>query len=133
MTSAYATAAGAAQSTTPTSTLIWVVVLVAVVCVVVVVGVTYYWNRPIMTGVLEVRLRSGETHSVRLHNKRSVKAKVGDGTVTVRGHRDGTDAKMEVSWARQAAPQSAVLSRGGSVAINSVRFQHDNSDRRYLV
>ena len=104
----------------------WVVVLVLAVGAVVITGIRYYWARPIMTGVVQVRFPAGETVPVHLTNRRVVTQAAGPGTVTVRGLRAGTESKMRLAWSDGSFADTNVMSRGGSVTMRSVVFRHQD-------
>ncbi|WP_250030731.1 hypothetical protein [Paractinoplanes maris] len=102
----------------------WLAVLVVAVAVVVVTGTRFYWARPTMTGVVQVRFPAGDTVPVHLAGRRAVKRRAGPGTVTVHGLREGTEPKMRVSWTDRGSQDSYVVSRGGSVTMRSIEFRH---------
>lgn len=102
----------------------WVFVLVLAVCAVVVAGVLFYWARPIMTGVVQVRFPAGDTVAVPLNNRRALRQAAGSGTVSVRGLREGTEAKMQVTWTDNGIEDTNIVSRGSSVTMRSVVFRH---------
>ncbi|GIE84389.1 vWA domain-containing protein [Actinoplanes regularis] len=103
----------------------WLVLLVLAVVAAVWPLVRYHRARPLMSGDLDIKLRDGQTTTVTLHNRRTVRKAVGDGTLHLRGVREDGTAKMAVTWT-PAIGSAAVktLSAGKRVILGSVDVRH---------
>ncbi|MEV6343125.1 hypothetical protein [Actinoplanes sp. NPDC051851] len=110
--------------------LAWLCVLALAVTAAVWPLIRWYRARPVMSGRIDVRPRSGTAIAIPVQNRRTVTHRVGDGTLRISGCRDGGAPRIRLVFSTgRGHPVEKTMVPGGRVMIaaNDIRHCHPSA------